>query len=124
MVMTDYINGKETEMRLWMTDPKLMCRQHLLGEHRECHTFVGSINNGHNVSGYLNGLVDPRLIEQRHDELVKEMIRRGYNHHSPLADYDHTIVGHVDPEENLKELHRRCPACRALIDKSECSSVW
>ena len=36
-------------MRMWMIDPKLLCRKHLLGEHLEIHMFVGTINKGINV---------------------------------------------------------------------------
>lgn len=32
-------------MRMWMVDPKIMCRKHLLGEHLELHMLAGCINN-------------------------------------------------------------------------------
>jgi Pyrimidine dimer DNA glycosylase len=31
-------------MRMWLVDPRLMCSQHLLGEHVELHMLVGSLN--------------------------------------------------------------------------------
>ena len=33
-------------MRMWMVDPQIMCRQHLLGEHTEMHMFVGTLKRG------------------------------------------------------------------------------
>lgn len=75
-------------MRMWMVDPKLQCRQHLLGEARECHALVGMINHGKRLSGtkYITtGLVEVHNIRARHDELAEEMTRRGYHHKSPNA---------------------------------------
>ena len=40
-------------MRMWMVDPKIMCRKHLLGEHVEHHMFVGTINKRISIVGYL-----------------------------------------------------------------------
>ena len=46
-------------MRMWMVDPRIMCRQHLLGEHVEIHMFVGAISRGKSVKGYLEkGLLE------------------------------------------------------------------
>lgn len=102
-------------MRMWMIDPSLMCRQHLLGEHRELHTLIGTILNNRPLSKtkYITtGLVEVHNIKNRHKELVDEMIRRGYNHKSPLKDCVLWDEGHVDRSENIKELAKRCPECR------------
>jgi hypothetical protein len=29
---------------MWMVDPRIMCRNHLLGEHAEIHMFVWNID--------------------------------------------------------------------------------
>jgi hypothetical protein len=72
-------------MRMWMTNPKLMCRKHLLGEHLELHMFVGALKKKKNLYGYLNNnLFEPLSILSRHNSLVKEMRRRGYNHKTPM----------------------------------------
>lgn len=72
-------------MRMWMVDPKLMCRKHLLGEHVELHMIVGAINKGKSLEGFLvDNMLEPRSIIRRHEELAEEMARRGYNHKSPL----------------------------------------
>ena len=95
-------------MRLWLVDPKLLCRKHLLGEHVECHMFVGALNKGKSVKGFLrNGLFHGPALKNRHEELAAEIERRGYNHKSPLADLNidpYDFVGYVNAKYNLIEL--------------------
>ena len=75
-------------MRIWDIDPSRLCRNHLLGEHRELHAMWSIITS--NKSGYAShpetvrwrGKLTAMYI--RHECLVKEMSRRGYNHSSPL----------------------------------------
>lgn len=76
--------------------------------------FVGTINKGISLAGYFNnGLVTPRSLKARHDELAEEMLRRGYNHKSPLEQPEWTgQEGVVDSLGNLRELASRCPNCR------------
>ena len=75
-------------MRIWDIEPRRLCRQHLLGEHRELHAIWSVLTKGKN--GYsrhpetLRWKGRLRALFNRHGELVDEMIRRGYNHHSPL----------------------------------------
>lgn len=98
---------------MWMTDPKLLCRNHLLGEHKEVHMVAGCLRRKKTLGRYLTDkLVDPTLVSARHEVLVVELTRRGYNHKSPLGDapYEGDST-HIDPEVNLRELARRCPAC-------------
>ena len=106
-------------MRQWMVDPRIMCRQHLLGEHVEHHMFVGSINKGTSMDGYLrDGLLEPESLRVRHSELVAEMEARGYNHKSPLPDY--ILIGEpaiIDREVSKAELLRRCPECRERAER-------
>lgn len=100
-----------------MVNPKLMCRQHLLGEHVELHMLVGCIKRGFSIRGYTDaGLVDPNKINRRHAKLAVEMKRRGYNHNSRLPKFilPFPIKGEVDVKKNLKELYKRCTNCRAI----------
>ena len=100
--------------RMWMVDTRVLCRQHLLGEHKEIHQLVGSLLYGHNMRGRADaGQIECRSIQDRHEELVQELQRRGYNHHSPLPSYPDTDLGEVDREASLTELLRRCPRCYA-----------
>jgi hypothetical protein len=101
---------------MWLVEPGLMCSQHLLGEHVELHMLVGSLNRGKRIDGFLEqGLVELRSIRRRHAELVVEMRRRGFRHHSPLPDFGRRRAGSVDQIANLKELARRCSDCRKRI---------
>lgn len=102
-------------MRMWKVDPKKMCRQHLLGEHVECHMFVGTILKRVSLDGYIkNGLVEIHNLKSRHQELVNEMISRGYNHNSPLPEFESFESGHVDSEKNLRILKEKCIYCRNI----------
>ena len=101
-------------MRMWGVDPLLMCDQHLLGEHVEMHMFVGTIQKGTSMAGYLaNGLVVVSMIPQRHKQLAAEMERRGMRHKSPLPSFEwNGPDGHIDDVESAAELMRRCPKCQ------------
>lgn len=51
-------------MRMWNVDPNLLCRKHLLGEHREMHMLANAICKKRSIAGYLaKGLVEPESIE-------------------------------------------------------------
>ena len=113
-------------MRMWMTDPAIMCRQHLLGEHVELHMFLGSLKKGIDFDGYVvNNLVEPAAFAERHDALVSEMRHRGYNHQSPLPEATISLTAYplyvnqakVNREKALTELLRRCPECRERFQK-------
>lgn len=116
-------------MRMWNVDPKLLCRKHLLGEHLECHMFYGTLKKGISVEGYLcKGLLEIHNLEKRHDELAKEMSRRGYKHHTPWPEEKVGIgcryqpyeinCGKVNTEENIKTLKERCPECRKRMEQA------
>lgn len=111
-------------MRQWMVDPRIMCRKHLLGEHVEHHMFVGSINKGKSMDGFLkNNLLEPLALTERHAALVQEMERRGYNHNSPLPvahfeKNDPALLVTIDRQSALDDLIGRCPECRALWENA------
>ncbi|MBN1354085.1 MAG: pyrimidine dimer DNA glycosylase [Candidatus Omnitrophica bacterium] len=75
-------------MRIWDISPRKLCRNHLLGEHRELHA-IWSILTG-DKKGYskhpetLRWKGKLRALYSRHQELTREMTRRGYNHYSVL----------------------------------------
>lgn len=111
--------------RMWMVEPSVLCRQHLLGEHKELHQLVGAIRKGrwNVIEGHANlGQVETRSIIERHDELVLEMTRRGMNHKSPLPPFEASDFGEVDVLDSLLDLTDRCKRCRArysisVVDK-------
>lgn len=107
-------------MRMWMVDPHVLCRKHLLGEHVELHMLVGSIRKGISLGGYVkNGLVDTRQITTRHDSLSVEILRRGMRHNSPLPEFTDPKVGLVDAQVSLSELKARCAECAVRIKEVE-----
>ena len=75
-------------LRIWDIAPSKLCREHLLGEHRELHaiwTIITEKKKGYSMHpetirwrGKLNAMY------LRHEELAKEMNDRGYHHKSPL----------------------------------------
>jgi hypothetical protein len=81
--------------------------------------FLGTIKKGIRVDGYVStGLFDPTKLYSRHDELVTEMLRRGYGHYSDLEVTDiskcTTLKPCIDVEANLLDLRTRCKECHML----------
>lgn len=76
-------------MRIWDIPPQELCRNHLLGEHRELHGLWVTLTEG--KKGYANHPEARRwrgklkALYARHDKLAEEMAARGYRHSSPLA---------------------------------------
>ncbi|CAN5683192.1 pyrimidine dimer DNA glycosylase/endonuclease V [soil metagenome] len=100
--------------------PHILCRQHLLGEHRELHALWTIVSQG--KAGYSrhpetlrwNGKLAALYV--RHDELVVEMTARGYQHHTPLdhalASGDVTQTAFVDSIPGQREiLHTKGCGC-------------
>ncbi len=75
-------------MRIWDISPSKLCKNHLLGEHRELHAIWAVITG--NKKGYskhpetLRWKGKLKAMYLRHEELVEEMHNRGYKHNSPL----------------------------------------
>jgi len=75
-------------MRIWDIKPSKLCREHLLGEHRELHA-IWSILTRHE-KGYskhpetLRWKGKLKALYNRHEKLVEELCERGYCHKSPL----------------------------------------
>ena len=75
-------------MRIWDVPPDFLCRNHLLGEHRELHAIWSVITQ--DKKGYSRHPETLRwrgklaALYKRHEELVAEMSSRGYSHRSPL----------------------------------------
>lgn len=109
-------------MRLWMVPLHLMCSKHLRGEHVETHMFVGSINKGKSMAGFIaDGLLHVASIQERHDAIAQEMVDRGGNHESPLQFDGSGYTGDanlIDVHANTLELARRCPDCYDRIHEA------
>lgn len=109
-----------------MGQPRTMCRNHLLGEHKEIHQLLGQLKRGMSISGYItNNCIEISSIEKRHNSIVKEMKSRGYNHHSPilkqgsinkLASYlpEKEQTYKIDIESSDQDRFGRCSKCLEL----------
>jgi hypothetical protein len=75
-------------MRIWDIKPGKLCRNHLLGEHRELHAIWSVLVN--HKKGYSRHPETMRWVGKlkalylRHSNLVEEFKNRGYNHSSNL----------------------------------------
>jgi hypothetical protein len=76
------------KMRIWDISPRKLCRNHLLGEHRELHAIWNILKK--KKKGYSSHPETKRWqgrlkdLYLKHEAIVREMKRRGYNHNSPL----------------------------------------
>lgn len=111
-------------MRVWDIEPKYLCRKHLLAEHRELHGLWNILIKHNGVGGYsrhpetLRWAGKEKALYLRHEGLVEEFTRRGYEHHTPL---DETLaVGSdvqdvfIDTPEQQKIILKNKP-CECLL---------
>ena len=111
-------------MRIWDVEPQLLCRSHLLGEHRELHGLWNILVHG--KIGYSRHPETRRwegklaALYNRHEALVREMTQRGYNHHSPLdaahASGSATQDIFIDSVERQRDILRGKP-CDCLANR-------
>lgn len=108
-------------MRIWDIAPERLCRQHLLGEHRELHAIWNILTRGR--KGYsrhpetLRWVGKLKALYKRHTALVMEMNTRGYNHYSPLQESLATGKSDQDsyldcPDKQLEILRAKGCDCR------------
>jgi hypothetical protein len=108
---------------MWLVNPLILCRPHLLGEHVEHHMFIGSFKKFIDIDGYIkNNLLEPLTLVERHNALAQEMKNRGYRHHSPISS-DFNIKKYItntnylnykiDRKSAFIDLITRCPNCRS-----------
>lgn len=106
-------------MRVWDVEPRKLCRKHLLGEHRELHALFTILNEDR--TGYRHHPETIRWVGKlpalahRHELLVAEMLRRGYNHHSPLPD----VAGEETQDEFLISVEEQ----EALLTTKDCDCL-
>jgi hypothetical protein len=107
-----------------MVNPRILCRQHLLGEHNEIHKHRHVFEKKQSIAGRY-GQIEPESMKKRHDELAAEMIRRGYKHDSPYEQPDISYLperdrfGTVDRETSLRLLISRCQDCSSRYVEQE-----
>ena len=77
-------------MRVWDIHPKYLCRKHLLAEHRELHGLWNILTKHKGRGGYsrhpetMRWVGKQKALYVRHEALVNEFNRRGYQHRTPL----------------------------------------
>lgn len=103
-----------------MTDPNLMCSKHRVGEHGEIHKHRHNFEKQHNISGriYPEIQIEPESMKKRHDQLAAFMDHKS-EFSQPDLSYlpDDQRYAKVNVMESYRELCRRCPECRAKIEK-------
>lgn len=109
-------------MRMWMIDPRFLCRKHLLGCHLEHHMFLGAMKKGKTLKGFfINNCFEPKSLKNSHDLIALEMQHRMYNHKTPMPqeELDEALKKLTDEERewcidrdaSLKNLLMRCVEC-------------
>jgi hypothetical protein len=108
-------------MRIWDLDPERLCRQHLLGEHRELHALWVILTQEkkgfarHPETARWRGKL--KALYQRHQALANEMAKRGYRHATPLPENQATGLAvqaefKDTPAEQLRILRDKGCGCR------------
>lgn len=108
-------------MRIWDISPNKLCRNHLLGEHRELHAIWSILTKG--KKGYRHHPETLRwdgklmALYNRHESLVSEMSLRGYKHNSSLDEslaigqyIQDSMVNSYD--EQVRILQKKGCACK------------
>ena len=112
---------------MWGIDPKLLCRNHLLGEHNEIHKHRHNFVKKHSIAKRIIPVVqiEPENMKKRHDELAEEMTNRGYKHKSPYEqpDLSHLKLNEryakIDINISISDLIKRCTECEKRIGNEQ-----
>lgn len=97
-------------VRIWRAPVAKLDRQHLLGEHVELHVILNALRK--KLKGIKGGWQHhPQtlrfehhlgMLYDRHNQQIKEMARRGYNHNSPLPNIPHKPEPYVYSNKEMK----------------------
>jgi hypothetical protein len=111
-------------------EPVRLCRAHLLGEHRELHGLWNILTldkagyAGHPETKRWRGKL--AALHLRHEALVQEMTKRGYDHRSPLdpvlATGSERQEEFVDPPDAQSRILTEKP-CPCLLSPQEGSET-
>lgn len=108
-------------LRIWDVKARVLCDQHLLGEHRELHAIWSILTT--EKRGYAHHPETQRwrgrlaALYARHEEQVDEMRRRGFRHLSPLD--PRLATGTARQTELVDSL----PAQRARLGEKDCDCL-
>lgn len=96
-----------------------MCKQHILGEHAETHSFLKKMEQGHSLAGFIEGSMffGAAYVEARHNLLVPFIA----GHFTPLktnkilrARYPLLTPSEKDVTKSISTLINRCEDCARL----------
>ena len=120
-------------MRVWDIETKVLCNNHLLGEHREIHAIWKILTE--NKKGYAHHPETLRwkgkllALYNRHETVVAEMIKRGFNHKSTLkkelaigSDIQSVFIDQPDRQRMIL-LNKQCNAYCSTFGFLEISQV-
>lgn len=92
-------------VRIWRVPPQYLCRQRLLGLHKEIHqAFTPLLRRG---GGYWNHpevqryADNPKALVRLHERVVVAMKERGWNHYSPAPDFETRYKRHAPTEAEV-----------------------
>lgn len=108
---------------MWMVDVKSMCRNHLLAEHLDVHMFVNALNQGLDLSHYINSnALEVLSLLERHNQLADEINSRSYKNDTPLPGYNITgryKSSRIDKNKAREELMEICNKCKESLTRQE-----
>jgi Pyrimidine dimer DNA glycosylase len=115
-------------MNMWIgISSNELCRRHLLGLHGELHKFLPSWKKQVRITGRVaDNQMECGSYRERHDAVAVEMIRRGFNHKSPLERPDFSYLP-IEQQRfcvstdgitaNRLKLEARCPDCAMMMQR-------
>lgn len=106
-------------MRHWLVRPELMCSKHLLGEHLECHMFLGSMRGNKSLDGFYEGglFFGPAFLEHRHRQL-KAFIEGHHTEITPIRIAEATAPWSGKPVMYGRKTYHDLPITKAVIKES------
>lgn len=105
-------------MRIWDLPPERLCRNHLLGEHRELHAVWAILTGGkkgyacHPEVNRWRGKLKALFL--RHEKLVREVEAKGYHHRSQL---DSSLASGREAQDELVDT---IPEQKRILRAKQC----
>jgi len=113
-------------MRIWDINPQYLCQKHLIAEHRELHGLWNILTKHNNQGGYSchpetkRWVGKTKALYDRHKKLIREFLKRGYKHHTPLDKSlaegkitQNTLINTITEQKNIL----KNKPCKCFPDK-------
>ncbi|MHA1641394.1 MAG: hypothetical protein ACTSVX_01540, partial [Promethearchaeota archaeon] len=69
-------------------NPSIVSDKVLLDDHRICHAWYSAIKKGKILKSKNGKIITLKQVKKLHDLIVKEMLKRGFKHHSDLNKFN------------------------------------